>query len=398
MTVPNVNFFVGYVDNITNKYQSPRYHEDLYEKRLFYSCKQDFDHVGYVLKGSKEKLDYVSYSGNNEKSHGLFNQNGLLNIDEIKKLRNQLRQTKSVIWHGVISFEEDFGNTYCDTTEKAQMLMKYEFPRFFKNAGLDPNNIIWFAGLHENTDNKHIHFSFFEKQPMRYRQNGKRKQFSDGMINVEAIRKAKLSIEMKLLDISKDVVSTRNLITKKFKQTEAGIFMKYIKELMAILPLSGRLSYESENIEPYKQKIDNVINALIVSSSSLNKKINDYDTILAERDEEIKKIYKRLKLDPTDKLMREKYMKDLYRRLGNVVLKVVKDIRTEQDKLNYNTKRKSLKKRLEKAKRRALFKNCERLNDLATKEVIIAFEEFLHKLDEKNYKRLQEEGVFDEDN
>ena len=91
-------------------------------------------------------------------------------------------------------------------------------------------------------------------------------------------------------------------------------------------------------------------------------------------------------------------MKDLYRRLGNVVLKVVKDIRTEQDKLNYNTKRKSLKKRLEKAKRRAFFKNCERLNELATKEVIIAFEEFLHKLDEANYKRLQEEGVFDEDN
>ena len=172
--------------------------------------------------------------------------------------------------------------------------------------------------------------------------------------------------------------------------------MKYIKELMVILPLSGRLSYESENIEPYKQKINNVINALIVSSSSLNKKINDYDTILAEHDEEIKKIYKRLKLDPTDKLMREKYMKDLYRRLGNVVLKVVKDIRTEQDKLNYNTKKKSLKKRLEKAKRRALFKNCERLNELATKEVILAFEEFLHKLDKANYKRLQEEGVISE--
>ena len=396
MSVPNVNLFLNYIESLVG--QDKEYIENNCEQRAFYSCKNDFDYVGYVNKGSKEQLDYISYSGDNEKSLGIFNQDGLLNKKDISELRNRLRTTRSVIWHGVISFTEEFGNKYCDTYEKAYNLMKTEMPRFFKNAGLDPNNIIWFAGLHENTDNKHIHFSFFEKQPMRYRQNGKRKQFSDGMINVEAIRKAKLSIEMKMLDISKDVVSTRNLITKKFKQTEAGIFMKYIKELMAILPLSGRLSYESENIEPYKQKIDNVINALIVSSSSLNKKINDYDTILAERDEEIKKIYKRLKLDPTDKLMREKYMKDLYRRLGNVVLKVVKDIRTEQDKLNYNTKRKSLKKRLEKAKRRALFKNCERLNELATKEVIIAFEEFLHKLDEANYKRLQEEGVFDEDN
>ena len=398
MSSPNVNFFVSYVDCLSSKNKSPDFIKENYEKRQFYSCNKDFDHVGYVLRGNKEKLDYVEYSGNNEKSHGIFNQNGLLNADEIKKLRNQLRQTRSVIWHGVVSFTEEFGNKYCNNTEKAQMLMKYEMPKFFRQAGLNPNNIIWFAGLHENTDNKHIHFSFFEKQPLRFKQNSKKRCFSDGFIDVKAIRKAKESIEMKLLNISKDLVDKRNSLSKEFKKIEIGVFMKNIKELIMILPLSGRLSYESENIEPYKQKIDNVINALIVSSSSLNKKINDYDTILAERDEEIKKIYKRLKLDPTDKLMREKYMKDLYRRLGNVVLKVVKDIRTEQDKLNYNTKRKSLKKRLEKAKRRALFKNCERLNDLATKEVIIAFEEFLHKLDEANYKRLQEKGVFDEDN
>lgn len=89
-------------------------------------------------------------------------------------------------------------------------------------------------------------------------------------------------------------------------------------------------------------------------------------------------------------------MKDLYRRLGNIVLKVVKDIRTQQKKYDYETKNRLVQKRIDKAKRKVLFKNCERLNNLATKEVIITFQEFLHKLDEVNYKRLKEEGLIDE--
>ena len=41
-----------------------------------------------------------------------------------------------------------------------------EFPKFFKKAALNPENITWFAGLHENTDNKHIHFSFRQNPPL----------------------------------------------------------------------------------------------------------------------------------------------------------------------------------------------------------------------------------------
>ena len=112
-------------------------------------------------------------------------------------------------------------------------------------------------------------------------------------------------------------------------------------------------------------------------------------------DEVWKNIYKKMKLDYSDKLMKDKYMKDLYRRLGNIVLKVVRDIRIQQEKLDFETKNYKIKKRIERAKRKALFKNCARLNELATKEAVIAFQQFLHKLDEMDYKRLQEEGVID---
>lgn len=398
MNVPNVNFFINYVDCLSGKFEDKEFMELNKEARDFYGSKNTFDYVGYVNKGSKEKIDFVAYSGNNEKSHGVFNQNGLLNDEQIKELRTKLRQTKSVIWHGLVSFEESFGNTYCDTSEKAIELMKYEFPKFLKDARLIPSNIIWFAGLHENTDNKHIHFSFFEKAPLRYKQNQDNRVYSDGHIRVEAIRNAKVSIELKLLTISKDLKASRNNLIKEFKvfkNQEIGAFMKKIKELLLIIPISGRLSYDSENISKYKPKVDNIINALLMSNTKLSQQVNDFDTILTKRDNEIKNIYKKMKLDFSDKLMKDKYMKDLYRRLGNIVLKVVRDIRIQQEKLDFETKNYKIKKRIERAKRKALFKNCARLNELVTKEAVITFQQFLHKLDEMDYKRQQEEGVID---
>ena len=394
MSVPNVNLFLNYIESLVG--QDKEYIENNCEQRAFYSCKNDFDYVGYVNKGSKEQLDYISYSGDNEKSLGIFNQNGLLNEKDISELRNRLRTTRSVIWHGVISFTEEFGNKYCDTYEKAYNLMKTEMPRFFKNAGLNPKNIIWYAGLHTNTDNKHIHFSFFEKEPLRKFRDKEGVQYSKGHIAIGVIRQFKKSIELKLLNLSSEIVLNRTSITNEFKKLERTIFVKKIKELIEILPLTGRMSYDSKEIEKFKKKIDNVVNAMIMTNASLRQKLYDFDYLVSKKDEEIRNINKRMKQDENKNLLKEKYKLDLYRRLGNIVLGVVKDIRKEQRKFDYNTRKRTTQKRLEKAKRRALFKNCERLNYLSTQEVINAFQEFLHKLDEANYKRLQEEGVISE--
>ena len=232
MSVPNVNLFLNYIESLVG--QDKEYIENNCEQRAFYSCKNDFDYVGYVNKGSKEQLDYISYSGDNEKSLGIFNQNALLNEKDISELRNRLRTTRSVIWHGVISFTEEFGNKYCDTYEKAYNLMKTEMPRFFKNAGLNPKNIIWYAGLHTNTDNKHIHFSFFEKEPLRKFRDKEGVQYSKGHIAIGVIRQFKKSIELKLLNLSSEIVLNRTSITNEFKKLERTIFVKKISRIVAM--------------------------------------------------------------------------------------------------------------------------------------------------------------------
>ena len=90
----------------------------------------------------------------------MFNQNGFMDAKQKQALRSDLRATKSVIWDG-ISPPRKIRQVVRGHYEQAYELLKTELPKFFKRAGLDPNNMEWFAGLHENTDNRHIHICFF---------------------------------------------------------------------------------------------------------------------------------------------------------------------------------------------------------------------------------------------
>lgn len=390
MSVPNVNLFLGYVDNLDKSVS-----KDL-EARRFYSSNKEYDYVKYVNTGSKEKLDYVAYSGNNEKSKGIFNENGLLNAEQIKELRTNLRTTKSTIWHGVISFTEYFGNVNCDTYEKAYELMKSQLPKFFKNANLDPENIVWFAGLHENTDNKHIHFSFFEKEPLRYKQSSRFKQFSDGYIDIDAINQFKIDIEKYFISRNFNIFENRKEITNLLKKSfNDGAYMNKINKLIIVLPVKGRLSYDGENMAEHRPMIDNIVKSIIVSNPELKRKVSDFEHILSKRDTELLKAYAKIKVDCSDKLLHEKCIKDLYRRLGNIVILAAKDIKTKQNKFNYETRNRLILKHIEKKKRKILINKCMQLNDLVNKEIVNAFAEYRERLEEANYKRLREEGYLE---
>ena len=396
--VPNVNFLLSFVETMRGRSLDDKYVKEHREERRFYSSNKDDDYLKYVNKGSNEKLDYVEYSGNKEKSHGVFNEKGLMTSEMIKEMRTMLRNTDSPIWHGVISFTEEFGDSYCNTFEKAFELMKNELPKFFKNAGLIPENIVWYAGLHENTDNKHIHLSFFEKEPLRNKQGHDKVCFSDGIIPIKAINKFKIMAEIRLLQITKEIQLARKTLTDEMKKDlKLGEYMKHINSLYFSLPHEHRMSYDSENIKPYKEQIDMVVNAIIRADEDLQRKFNDFQSFLVKRDYEIENAYKKINVDYKDKLLFDKCMEDIYRRLGNIVLRTVKDIRREQQKVEYETTNRLSLKRIEKNKRKIMLNRCITLNELVNREIVNAFEEYRHKLQEANYKRLQEEGLIETD-
>ena len=394
--VPNVNLFIGYVNDITGLAENDEYMKMYGEKRKFYSSDNSNDYLKYVQTGSKEVVDYIEYSGNSEKSHGAFNQFGLMNEKQMKNLRKELRSTKSVIWHGVISFTEKFGNEFCGSYEKAYEMMKREMPKFLSSCNLNPNNVIWFAGLHENTDNKHIHFSFFEKSPERYRKGKEELCYSDGLLPIQSINRAKVSMELTLTSIPKDISNNRNLLTEDMKnKLETGAYMKTLNSLIIILPREGRMQYDSENMKSYRPYIDLITNTIISHNEDLSKKFMDFQRMLSIRDSEVMKAYSKLKLDGSKELIRDKCLQDIYRRLGNMVLFTVKKIRFEQDKQNYETNNRLRLKRIEKQKRKILLKRCFQLNEIVNQELISAFEEYRNKLTQINYARLREEGYLD---
>lgn len=117
--VPNVNIFLHY-------YNSHGGNKEYQNKRQFYSSKTNKDYMNYILTGINDtkKFDYLSYMNNKDKSAGVFGRNGLLTSNERKEIRQALRKTKSVIWDMVISFEEKFGKTWCDSYEQAYNLIK----------------------------------------------------------------------------------------------------------------------------------------------------------------------------------------------------------------------------------------------------------------------------------
>ena len=318
-SVPNVNFFINYEEK-----PSLKKNQSYSSKRDFYSSNQNYDYVGYMNSGSQSAIDYVEYSGNNEKSKGLFSQGGLMTEEEIKKLRQNLRTTQSVIWHGVISFTEGFGNHYCNTTENAIKMMKIEFPKFLKNAGLNPENVEWFGALHENTDNKHIHFSFYEKKAERIKNGDTRLFFSDGKIPIRAINSTKIGMELSLLYSRREITKKRKeLIDEVRDRMDKRTFESSLISLMQKLPKTGKFSYSSENMLPFKSEIDMLTNKFICANKDIKQKFMLYESLLTERDNDLIESYKKINVDYTDKLMRNKIIDDLYRRIGNILLHTI---------------------------------------------------------------------------
>lgn len=406
MSSPNVVCQIYFLDNEQALAKNPLREEKYGAKRRFYSCKNSkYNYVDYVQDGSKKPLDYVDYSGNSEKSTGVFSADGLLTKEQRKSIKKALSETKSVIWHGFMSFTEEFGNLYCNDYESAYRMMKTEFPRFLKSAGLDPKNVIWYAGLHENTDNRHIHFSFFEKEPMKYRAKSKNLHFSNGKLPYYSIEQFKLRAEQKLTDSTAQLKLARKQLTESTKNVlfSEQSPLRYNREIQTLmlrlletLPATGRLSYDSENMAPFRPQIQEIINCVIRSDRNTYESYVNFCRVISDKDKDTIRILSNLKIKPEqwDRfLISDKYMDDLYRRLGNQVLN---SLRVYKGKLK-PAKSRLANKRIRRGVRTELIAYCAKLNAIIEHETQEAFEEYYEKIRERDTENeiIKEEMLYE---
>lgn len=367
---------------------NPTTQADKIKKREFLSCTSSYNYVSYVDTGAENKLpkDFTEYVGNHEKSYGAFNQDGLLTDKQQKELKQMLRITQSCIWDCIISFKEDFGDKYCRDYEQAYNFLKSELPKFFTRAGLDKNNIIWYAGLHENTDNKHIHISFFEKEP-QYFKNGGKLSYHNGTIAKDVLIDSKRIFEQKLTNATAEIVRARKDLNDEFNRllTPSQLTKKLDKMLTNLysqMPNAGRISYDSENMFYLKKDIDNITRFALLHNEQTKKSYMTFED----------EIYKLKKWqEERDYKTTESYKQDLFRRLGNKVIQTSMQIGKLKDKSKaqeiYNSKQRYYEK-----KRKA--KLLDNILDLMEQSAIIAQEQiddFKRYFDNLEYMRKQDE-------
>lgn len=293
----------------------------------------------YVSK--KEKADAISLDDKNimseyfsllDKDSFLFekcesfvwDQNGDANPK--KYLKNNKIDDSGFTWNLVISFPPDFAiNNGLITKSDYFDLTKNFMPSLILDMGLKLENTFWYSALHRNTDNPHLHIVLFEKN----------KTATKGFIPQFAIKKLKSNIANYLIDntqfykmwdkeflnVTKDI-SLKELTKIKNQKLYSDDFRKRLNKMLLSfydeLPKTGRLQYNSKNMEPYKNRIDNIIH-FILSHDSVKYDYANYLRLLEEHQKELNIIYGNTK-DNKERKYYNDQLNRLYSKIGNEIL------------------------------------------------------------------------------
>lgn len=375
------------------------------KRRSFYDSSNKNDYLEYVSQGinQNKEIDYIDYSGNEEKSSGVFNQFGLLSKVDKKKLREKLRNSKSCIWDMVISFKGEFGLNKLKDYQDALELINKLFPKFIKDTGLEMDNITWYAGLHTNTKTRHIHLSFFENEPRTHDRLTKGVKYRYGKLPIDAINNFKMNMEKhymspitKVAQLRKQAIEeVKDLISGKSTNGKEKLIRKQIKYLFDHIPVSSYKSYGREEMKPYREIIDSISN-YILETSSVNSLYLSTLNDINKRDEELERLYnfnhikkeKRKCYGPT-------FETDLKTRMGNAIIDEITNARMSIGRRTRGKKKSKSKYRKEEILNLVYqtFKHNLKVIDEATK----VFEEYQKKLREAEFNRLVEEGIIDRD-
>ncbi len=317
------------------------YYEKGSQGRDFYSSDKKDDYVGYVDKGIRQTEEkpneYLGYADNPEKSSGVFNAKGQISGPEKKALRKRLRETDSCIWDMVISFEEEYGKANCGTPEKARELLNKVLPPFFRSIGLNPEKTTWYAGLHQNTDNRHIHLSFFQDEPNFYDRKTKGKKYRRGKIPISKVNDLKMSIERHYLSPIQGVERMRQLLVEESRKAVSGSYSKdkdslgrICQKLYEEIPKTGDLGYASKNMDGARSDVD-AASDLILENSGIREPYRKLLLEAEKRNKEIRVICSAHHVDPEPYLYAPKFRKDMKRRMGNAIIKEIVKKRSDTE-------------------------------------------------------------------
>ncbi len=330
---------------------------------------------GKIYGEEAKKFTMLEYL---QKSTGVFNQNGMLTKEQVKEMRKRAQTGEKNLWHGFISFNKE-NSDKIDDPDKCIALIRQTFGQFFKDAGFGPDNMDLMCALHlDRPEHLHIHYLFWEKEPKVknqraagyiYRKNGK---IPLDVIDKMTERLNAYTIDDDLAKKREKAVEELTRTSKEYSHAHIGdVLRKMLKELADELPKDKPLWYGSKEIEPYRIEIDTVADWLIGLDDRASKADGAFWNELREKERKLKGIMGNYYQERSERELHivqnmegftemGKGLKTLHtiealewdyrRRLGNIVLRKVREIQRETYKRNprrkYKTNDKNLKRRL----------------------------------------------------
>ena len=369
ISVPKILFNIRYTPYKLKSNASETDKERHRKDRGFYDLTGGKNNIlDYITRKDKvddsfTSLDYF------EKSTKVFNGNGMISHAELELMKERLKNNKGHIWHGFISLTEEESHKI-DSPEKCIRFVKNTFSSFLKAAHLDEKNIDLMCSLHKDRPHHlHIHFQFWEKEPKYRDGKGGHKYRGTGKISKSAIDhmliKAGLYIDderenfyktrMEALRELKGMTAINVAITTKDEVKEE--LLKLVKEL----PKEGRYSYGSKDMEPYRERVDNIVKLLLSYDREARKADKEFYRALEKKKQAIEKILKENHMVSVDNVSieemeknKEKYgyridSKDAFkvidtieadyiRRQGNLILNLARKIKPEYFERSLNKK------------------------------------------------------------
>lgn len=311
----------------------------------FYHCRNEGgDVIGYFKRKGAIEEDVLSYDSNRPGSTGLFGPEGFYTEDEQQQMRKELRRRDNVVYHGVISFDEAYGEKYFNDTIKAMKLVNEVFPKFLARAGFSNKNVTWFAAYHTNTDNPHVHVGWYEHRSThesRDKEGHRVVTYAKGKIPQQAIDYLKFSIvEYCESDLkSRMDYKLRSDITSQLaKNTKAEAFRATIVKLG--YSLETKDTYQYNKLSNKDQKLVDEYTNLIIGDDGL-KMIENYRNSLIEEQNRQNAINSKINKKDDNEFV-DKRIKELYSRCGNCILRVLehkaeynllKDSKTAENRL-----------------------------------------------------------------
>lgn len=308
--MPKALFNIAYTLPSAPSYMKGNARAEYQARRSFYDLTAQYNFFSYVLNGKKiarnaNAEEYYTRGGTNG---GLFNLDGAMSDGQVAEMKKRLESSKSVIWHGFISFDEETSRGF-QTQENAVKFMRQTFGSFLERTHLNPKNIELYAALHlDKEHHHHIHFAFFEREPKHRDKNGVLGYTHRGKFDARAIDNYLVSANMHLSENGYEYYTARDRAMSRLREArkEIGNSVKNadlrlaLSDLRSKLPKEGRLQYNAAQMKELRPDIDRVAELLIASDPAANAAHKEMLVQLARVKEEVIELVKDNKLAYSD--------------------------------------------------------------------------------------------------